>query len=258
MAYGDAIMATAKARGLHAQGKLAAFSVDGKTIKWTGYCEDVFKNNPNIARPGAEKQSNIIWFPHYKKHFTCMHYDGIKRKYIWNYDFRVEPGEIFHDPLGPPPADRFVVIEPNVAWQRAANINKDWGDGKYEKLARALIDAGYLVVQFVHGNSRRKIPGAHRISTTTFHQALGIMSQASLIIAPEGANHHAAAAVNVPAIIVWGGFSPPQTMGYANHIMLTGGATEACGSTAPCPHCRRAFDNISVEEVYQAAIKVMQ
>lgn len=257
MAYGDAIMATSLVRGLHAQGNLAAFG-DGKIIKWTGYCEDVFQNNPNIARPGAEGQSNLVWFPHYKKNLTYCRYDGNARKYIWNYDFKVEPGEVFFAERALPPADRFIVIEPNVAWQRSVHCNKDWGEVRYEQLAKALMEAGYLIVQCIHGNSKRKIAGAYRMSTSSFHQAIGIMSQASLIIAPEGANHHAAAAVGVPAIVLWGGWSPPQTMGYDNHINLTGGVTEACGNTSPCSHCRRAFNNISVEEVYQAAIKAMQ
>ena len=94
MGFGDAIMATNLARGLHAQGKLAAFG-DGKTIKWTSYCEDIFANNPNIARPEAERQDNLIWFPHYKKNLVYCKYDGLKQKYIWNYDFKTEPGELF-------------------------------------------------------------------------------------------------------------------------------------------------------------------
>lgn len=257
--FGDAILATRLARGLHAIGRLAAFgNVQNRRIKWTGYCEDVFKNNPNIARPGMERLKRLVWFPHYKGKVPYCRYDGYS-SLVWNYGFKVKPGEMFLDPVDRTSLpDRFIVVEPNVAWHRLVACNKDWGEGKYEELARKLMTAGYSVVQCVHSTSQRKIPDANHINTSTFHQAIGIMSQASLIIAPEGANHHAAAAINVPAIIVWGGWSPPQTMGYDNHINLTGGATKACGSTIPCPHCRQAFDNITVEDVYQAAIKVVQ
>ncbi len=259
MGYGDAILASGRARGLHAQGKLAAFSVDGKTIKWTGFCENVFKHNPNIARPGMENLPNIVWLPHYKRNSPYCKYEN--EKFIWNYDFKVTPGELFFEPLerersAPRPVDRFIVIEPNVS-QRFFSRNKDWGDGKYELLAKALMGAGHLVVQCIHDNSQRELAGVHRIHTPTFRHAVNVMSQASLIITPEGANHHVAAAVNVPAIVLWGGWSPAQTMGYDNHINLTGGAPYACGSTALCPHCREAFDNISVEQVYQEAQKWM-
>src|SRR5262245_21135561 len=258
MGFGDAIMATALARGLHAQGKLAAFfSPDGShtSIKWTGYCDDIFAHNPNIARPAQERQDNLVWMPHYKKIFPYCTYDGSKRRWLWKMDFRVQPGEFFFsaDELVLPVQKPFIVIEPNIAWQRQVNFNKDWGDGKYEKLAGMLRNDGHRVVQFIHGNSRRKIPGAMQIPTPRFHQAAAIMSQASLIIAPEGANHHAAAALGIPAVIVWGAWSPSQTMGYYAHIKLTGGATEACGHTFNCPHCREAMDKISVDEVYQAA-----
>ena len=260
MGFGDAIMATARARGFHAQGKLAAFG-DGRRIKWTNYCDDIFANNPNIARPGAEGKQNLVWFPHYKKHLVYCKYDGLKHRYVWNYDFSAEPGELFFNDPGnrlPLASKSYIVIEPNVAWQRTVNVNKDWGAGKYEKVAKALIERGHTIVQCIHGNSRRKIPGAYYAVTATFHEAIQIMSDASLFIGPEGGNHHAAAAIGVPAIILWGGWSPPETMGYKTQIKLTGGATEACGITYPCSHCRGAFDNISIDEVYHAAIKALQ
>ena len=162
MGFGDAIMASALARGLHAQGKLAAFfSPDGdhQKIKWTGVCEDILLYNPNIAKPPQERQTNLVWFPHYKKVFSYTRYDGNKRRWIWNYDFKVKPGEMFFGPDDVPPSvgKPYIVIEPNVAWQRLTNgYNKDWGDGKYEALAKALMDSGHTIVQCIHGNSRRR------------------------------------------------------------------------------------------------------
>lgn len=262
MGYGDAIMATALARGLHAQGKLAAFfSPDGnhRRIKWTGVCEDILKYNPNVAKPHQEMQDNLVWHPHYKKVFSYTHYDGQKLKWIWNMDFRVTPGEMFFGPddLAPAAEGRYIVIEPNVAWQRRANLNKDWGDGKYERLAIELAARGYTVVQCIHGNSKRKLRDVKRVETQTFRRACAVMRGASLVIAPEGGNHHAAAAVGVPAIILWGGWSPPQTMGYDNHVKLTGGAEPGCGNVNLCSHCRAAFDRISVEEVLEKAVGMM-
>jgi ADP-heptose:LPS heptosyltransferase len=78
------------------------------------------------------------------------------------------------------------------------------------------------------------------------------MARARLIIAPEGGNHHAAAALGVPAIILWGDWSP-HSMGYDDQIKF-GPGTMACGITATCSHCRDTFNRISVDEVYQAAI----
>lgn len=256
MAYGDAIMATSLARGLHAQGKLAAFYEKKGKIRWTEYCEQIFTNNPNIARPGMEKKSNLVWFQHYKKKIAYAKFDG--NRWVWDYTFKAQAGEFFFASTERLPAsikEPFIVIEPNVAWNRLVSVNKDWGNGNYEKLAKALIDGGRIIVQFIHNNSRRRINGAHQVVTKTFHEAAAIMSRASLVIAPEGANHHAAAALNIPAVILWGGYSPPQIMGYDGQIKLTGNASEACGTTGVCSHCRDAMKAISVDEVYEAAIR---
>src|SRR5262245_30348265 len=214
MGFGDAIMATALVRGFHAQGKLAAFfspADNHRQIKWTGYCEDIFTNNPNIARPVGfpEQRTNLVWMPHYKKVFPYCRYNGTERKYVWDMDFRAQPGEFFftEQELELPPSVRppFIVVEPNIAWQRQVNHNKDWGEGEYEQVGRRLGDSGYQVVQFIHNNSRRRIRHAVEVPTPKFHQAAAIMSKAKLIIAPEGANHHAAAALGIPSVIVWGG-----------------------------------------------------
>ena len=263
MGFGDAVLASALARGLHAQGKLMAFyspDVGARSIKWTGYCDDIFAHNPNIARPAQERQDNLIWQPHYKKVFSYCTYDGKNRKWLWNRNYKAQPGEFFFTPqeLACPVEKPFIVLEPNIAWQRQVNFNKDWGDGKYEALGKRLRNDGHRVVQFIHGNSRRKIDGAHQIPTPKFHQAAAIMSHASLIIAPEGANHHAAAALGVPSVIVWGDFSP-HTMGYDGQIKLSGSAPlQACGHVFNCPHCRKVMDSISVDEVYHAAIQRLQ
>lgn len=260
MGFGDAIMATALMRGFHTQGKLAAFySPDGnhRSIKWTGVCEDVFKYNPNVARPAQERESNLVWMPHYKKVHRYCDYNGVLRKYIWRADFKAEPGEIFFGPddrVSAPVEQPYIVVEPNVAWQRATNVNKDWGDGKYEALTKALTERGHTVVQCVHPQSRRKLK-SHHVWTPKFRDAMRIMSQARLVIAPEGANHHAAAALGVPAIILWGSWSPRKTMGYQEHTML--GTDDACGNVQSCPHCRAVFNRISIDEVVAAAERIL-
>jgi hypothetical protein len=265
MAFGDAIMATAVARGLHALGRLAAFGDPAtKGLKWTGYCDNVFKHNPNILHPGQNgNDPKVIWLKHYKKNLTYYHvWDGHIGKYYWNYGFKTVAGEFYFakdEVLGLPDESPYVMVEPNVAWQRGnVNTNKDWGDNKYEQVAKALMERGHTIVQCIHENSRRKISGARHVPTATFRDGMRIMAKARLFIGPEGGNHHAAAALKIPAIIVWGDWSPPQVMGYDGQIYFHGGGKEACGNTSPCPHCRATFDRITVDEVYQAAVGVLE
>jgi hypothetical protein len=57
-------------------------------------------------------------------------------------------------------------------------------------------------------------------------------SGAALLISPEGGLHHAAAALGVRAVVIFGGFISPATTGYELHTNLfTGG--QACGMRIP-------------------------
>lgn len=258
MGSGDEIIGTGLARGFSERGKLAAFG-DGRKILWSQWCKDMFANNPNIALPGSESRADIEWVHHYKGHRA---YNTLANgKWLWNYEFRVTPGEFFFSEnektliasqrwLGD-----FIVIEPNVEWHKPVAPNKDWGEGKYEELTRRLLERGHRVVQFIHKNSVRRLPGATTISLGRFRDAIATLSAARLYIGPEGGMHHAAAAVGIEAVVIMGGFIPPSVIGYDSHVNLTGGA-EACGTIGACDHCKRAMQKITVDEVWDSATQL--
>jgi ADP-heptose:LPS heptosyltransferase len=116
-----------------------------------------------------------------------------------------------------------------------------------------LLRDGYDVIQSRYG--RDKLNGVKLVTTPTFRDALAVMSLADVALVPEGGMHHGAAAVGIPAVVLFGGFIPPDVVGYDTHVNLTGGATGFCGSLDKCHHCRDALAAISVEEVYQAVKK---
>jgi ADP-heptose:LPS heptosyltransferase len=258
MGYGDEIIGTGLARGAAARGKKIAFG-DGSKISWGPWCVEMFKHNPNIAPPGSEGKSNIEWVNHCKGHRL---YNKLENgKWVWNYDFKVQAGEFYFDDRELAFADTypkgFVVIEPNVPWQKKVAPNKDWGEDNYKKVFAALKQFGYRVVQFNHKNARRILAGAQVINAPDFRSAISVLSKARLYIGPEGGMHHAAAAVDVPAVVLFGGFIPPGVMGYGNQICLTGGV-KACGNIDPCPHCREAMSRIHVDEVVESSLRYLQ
>ena len=258
MGYGDEIIGTGLAKGLARQHLKAAFG-DGKKILWGPWCEEMFANNPNIARPGGEQSNHLRWIPHYKGSRMYNKQSADRQRWVWNYDFKVSPGEFFFSD-----AERslikysrstlgdFIVIEPNVPWQKPVAANKDWGD-KYFHLTERLQKHGAQIVQFIHKNSVRRLRGVTSLQMTNFREVIATLSLAKLYIGPEGGMHHAAAAVGIPAVVLMGGFIPPQVVGYDSHINLTGGA-EACGSIQPCAHCEKAMQRIDVDEVTRHAI----
>lgn len=248
------------AKGAKARGKRIAFG-DGQRILWDKHSGEIFRGNPNVASPGSERDKDIEWIAFHKGHRLYNSHDPKHDRWIWNYEFRPIPGEVFFDAREKKDASRhgegFIVIEPDVVGWKSSSANKDWGRANYQRVVDRLRADGRRVVQFGYDNAGPGLTGAERIKTRSFRDALAIMAHAELYIGPEGGLHHGAAAVGAPAIVLFGGFIPPAVTGYDGHKNLTGGA-EACGSLKPCQHCRKAMAAISVEEVYQAVQDVSE
>lgn len=255
MGLGDQLLGTGMARGAKARGKRIAFG-DGQRILWDKNSETIFRGNHNIARPGSERDHDIEWVPYYKGHRIYNRQDPGAKRWIWNLEFRPQPGEMFFERMEQRNAARFggdfVLIEPNVETWKSVAPNKDWGRAKYQAVADALRADGYRIVQFRYDKSDAPLEGVEALRTISFRDALAIMRHAALYIGPEGGLHHGAAAVDVPAVVIFGGFIPPSVTGYDDHTNLTGGA-EACGSYTRCQHCIDAMAAISVDEVLTAA-----
>lgn len=247
-------MATGLARGAKDRGKRIAFG-DRRKIIWGPWSEPMFRYNPNIAKPGSENDPDIDWIEHYKGKRLYNNLSPDRTRWVWNMDFRPIPGELFfieaERQILPRIEPGFVLIEPNVPWHKSVAANKDWGVGKYQFVADRLMAEGHRLLQFGHGRNRlRKVK---TIVVPEFRQALAILSRAALYIGPEGGLHHGAAAVGIPAVVLFGGFIPPEVTGYTTHTNLTGGAA-ACGSLKTCKHCRKAMAKIGPDEVYEAAV----
>ncbi len=241
------------ARGARDRGKRIAFG-DGQRIIWDHHSETIFRNNPNIAKLGSERDADIEWVPFYRGN-RIYNTKGNSR-WIWKYEFRPTPGEIYfsddeHD-FAASVGSGFVAIEPNVPRYKTVSPNKQWPFLRFNKVARLLEKSGRQVIQFKSGAGGHEIPGLMQIKTPTFRHALAALSKASLFIGAEGGLHHGAAAVGIPGVVLFGGFIPPAVTGYDAHTNLTGGA-EACGSWNACGHCHKAMEAISVPQVMDAA-----
>lgn len=251
-------MATGMARGAAKRGKRIAFG-DGHRITWDKNSPEVFQGNPNIAVPGSEGQDDLEWINFCKG--NRIYNTQAKDRWIWNYDFRAKPGEMFFDDQekrnGRRAGRGFIVVEPNVPMWKTVAPNKEWGGSNYQVLANNLRSHGKKVVQLAHARGSVRLAGVINIRTRSFREALSIMENAALYIGPEGGLHHGAAAVRIPAVVIFGGFIPPEVTGYDTHTNLTGGAS-ACGSLRTCQHCRDAMKRISVEEVAAAAMDYLK
>lgn len=254
MGIGDEIIGSGLARGAQARGKKIAFG-DGNKILWGPFCREVYEHNPNVAWPGQERLPNVEWIAF---HIGSRGYSTLNKqrdRWIWNYRYRMQPGEFFFSPAERAAAEKYapgcIVIEPNLPWQKTVAVNKDWGEAKYAELARRLIAQGHRLLQFKHNNTRRIIAGADVVTVPRFRQAIAIMQRAALYVGVEGGMMHAAAAVDLKAVVLFGGWSPPQVVGCPWHANITG-SDQACGHVYPCDHCKEAMTRISVEQVERA------
>jgi hypothetical protein len=243
-------MATGMARGARSRGVKIAFG-DGARLMWGPFSEIAFRHNPNIAR---ELGPDVEWI-HYHKGNRRYNKPGAGR-WIWNFEFKAQPGEFYfsgHELEHK--ISRQILIEPNVPWHKPVAPNKDWGLPNYQALADRLRLAGFDVFQLRHGSKR--LAGVQLVDARDdFRCAAAALAGFGLVVCPEGGLHHAAAAVGTPAVVLFGGFIPPQVTGYDKHVNLTGGA-EACGSLRECSHCRDAMRRITVDEVFDRCRSIL-
>jgi ADP-heptose:LPS heptosyltransferase len=246
-------MGSGLAREAKLIGHRIAFGHSGR-ILWSKHAYPIFYHNQNVARPGDELrafQPVFKWIEHYPGNRLYNKLDHAKTRWIWNYDFKAIPGELFLTPAEQKRAEidagsNFILIEPNVPMWKRSSWNKMWHG--YQEVADRLKARELDVVQLVYQGMHTKLRGVRYLTSTNIRQAMAYLARARLFIGPEGGLHHAAAALNVPAIVLFGGFVPPAITGYDFHVNLTGGV-EACGALDHCTHCKLAMRKITTDEV---------
>jgi len=235
--YGDSLMLTAEAREVK-----RAIGIPATPSYWD---DQIFDGNPNLAKEGGMPLRNTI-------NNRPYHLGAVRTQYgtkvIFNPNFRAVPGEIYGIKKTTP-SKHWVVIEPHFK-PELFGANKDWGWEKYRKLVDLL--PNHFIQMSDNPNAELLSENVHFRHTPTFRDAIRHLASAKLYIGPEGGLHHAAAALGIPAVVIFGGHTSPKTTGYDMHINLASDDA-GCGNMFPCGHCRKAMDEITVEMVIEAA-----
>lgn len=271
MGYGDSIMATAEARELFARNGRKVAIGDGTTVHWDA---EVFANNPHLAAQAeVDAGAPVNWLANYSGARPYIDYEATKAlgraalgrdgkpkellkaagRWVFNPAYRVRAGEIVFTDAERSLGDTFahagdcVLIEPHI--KANAPPGKAWGVDRYAEVVNRLRGT----VRFIQcgPDPARRIPGVTFVITPTFRTALVLLSQARLYLGAEGGMHHAAAALGIPAVVIFGGFVSPAITGYRGHVNLAGTDT-FCGSRSYCSHCDAAMAAIEVGRVAEA------
>jgi ADP-heptose:LPS heptosyltransferase len=242
---GDWILATADVAKAHKKHGVRCVLGDGKKAYWS----EVFENNPKIAKT-LEKDEQFAWVPNVPQNRPYL--TAVLPNFQYREDFRAVPGELYLTDEEQRPKGDYILIEPNTK-DKFTGPNKAWRWERWEEVVKI----PYRFVQ-TGAEGERTLPGVERIVTKTFREALSVLSGARMLVTTDGALHHAAAALGVPAVVIWGGAASPVNLGYESHVNLWSGAVPCGTHSGICLHCREALDAVSVDTVKDAISAVYQ
>lgn len=259
MGFGDELMLTGTVkRAYEKRKKPVCLGRFGKNyLADDGEClwKEVFENNPKISE---EIYPGCVWVPEIKGNRPYIDYIQTQAlgKVVYKESYRPTPGEIFfteQEKAQYAKYSGFIYIEPNVKFfqgQPTFGGNKDWG---FERWQEVVNRSPY---EFIQGKGR-KLDGVTQVDTERFRDACALLSRSRLFVGPDGGMHHAAAALGLPAVVVWGGLVGPEVLGYDTHTNLRGKGVRSCGNHKPCEHCRDAMNKVTVDMVIDAIHKEM-
>jgi len=241
MGFGDDVITTSVVKRAFQRVNRPVCVGDG-VVRWS----EVFENNPKITKDTKD----AIWVRTIKGNRPYIDYQkttATRTAYL--KDYKVEPGEIYlSDKERRWKDEGFIYIEPNV--KGSFSGNKDWGFDNWQMVVNE------ISVPFVQGQGK-KLSGVAQRDTRSFRDACALLSRADLFVGTDGGLHHAAAALGIPAVVVWGGLTSPRNLGYDAHINLHAGS-EPCGTHAACEHCRRELSKIKPDMVVDAIRRALQ
>ncbi|MCR4378619.1 MAG: hypothetical protein NUV50_11080 [Rhodospirillales bacterium] len=95
---------------------------------------------------------------------------------------------------------------------------------------------------------------------TSFREAALVIKQATLFMGTEGGLMHAARAVNAKALILWGGITLPEFIGYPEHqtTLCKYVNCAPCGNAGWCEQSHKCMNGISIEDVTEAALALIK
>lgn len=251
MGWGDEIVAAGQAQRLfEAHGIRVAICGANGQIR----THPIWAGNPAIAVPDDPRWSTMtvtngpncrpyIVYPFseetgwtFNQQFRCR--DHIAKIYLTPAE--VDRGVQAREHYGP-----FILIEPFTK-----HVNFQWPIERWNALVAACPDLTF--VQHTHGESQL-VDGAQH-ERATFRDACGLVAAADCYVRSESGMCHAAAALGIPQVTLFGGCMDPEVMAYypKQAVIADWLAGSPCGSWKPCRHCAEAMDRIAVEQVADA------
>jgi ADP-heptose:LPS heptosyltransferase len=247
LGLGDEILVSGRARVMQQTDPRKVRVTHNGQVRWN----EVWDHNPRIARPEESGDFQVLQARGSDNH-RPYHTGKTAERWTYNLSFRADQGELYFSKQEQEFGARhkgLVLIEPNIKLK--ASPNKQWGFERWQKLADLMRAAGIVPTQFMGAPGARQLQGVEVVQSPGFRSACAVIANAKACVLPEGGLHHAAAALNVPAVVIFGGFTPVELTGYSMHRNLGASLGDACGMRTPCQHCEAHMAAITPERVLE-------
>ena len=271
MGYGDDLLITTLASKIKEQYPDRQIVI-GNFEEKRAYHSIVYDNNPNIAdcrNIDPNKPTHIINYHQYNRPYIDYE-KSTNTKYVWR-NFKPKPGQIFFTKEEKLNA-KSIISQAIDYWKNTndknykkiifletsstkknnkqfgiKHKNKDWGYENWENLINK-IKKDYLIIQSVHHETKKNI-GIFTPENLDFRLACAVLNEVDFYVGPEGGFGHVAAALNKKAVLYFGGWISPDTIGYDFHENIYyDNKLSPCGEYKKyCNHCEEAREAISVD-----------
>lgn len=249
MGFGDELMITGQARVMQQTDPRRVRVVYEKGLIW----HDAWDQNPRIARINEQGDfQELIARQNYLRPYMES---KTRERYVWR-KYGPARGELYFTGHEREYGERHaghVIVEPHI--KPGASPNKRWPWMHWNKLVWLLGRAGVRCVQL---GRDRPVEGVEQIDTPTIRYAAAIMQNSRLAILPEGGLMHVAAAVSLPAVVIFGGFISPAVTGYPEMTNIFTGTGLGCGSRVTCECCIAAMAAITPERVCEDVLQALK
>ena len=273
MGFGDDLMVTAMASRIKKNFPDRQIVIGNVSKKQANH-SFIYDNNPNIAdcrKLNKNKTIHIINYHQGNRPYIDYEKSKKYKKYIWNKNFRPEPGQIFFSEKEKDLAKN--ILKKSIEFWKKTNKknfkaiifletsstkiddsqfaikhkNKDWGINNWRELIKR-IKNDFLIIHSSHENTKN-IKNLYDTGIINFREACAVLNICDLYLGPEGGFGHAAAALNKNAVIYFGGWISPKIIGYPFHENIYfQNSNSPCGEYKQiCKHCEEARKKITVE-----------
>jgi hypothetical protein len=216
----------------------------------------IWNHNPRIAVP--DEQGDFQELRARDNYLRPYMVEKTATKWTWR-EYRPPLGEIYFNKDEREFGRRYVgrlILEPHV--KPGASPNKQWGWKNWNKLCWILQEKHGKRVTQLGPLGTPIMDRVEHVITDDFRRAAAVLAEARAAVVHEGGIHHAAAALGIPSVVIFGSFIAPAVTGYESQVNIFTGEGLGCGMRLTCDHCKTALAKIKPEYVAEQLMELMR